>query len=120
MANQNGGAYMSDEPKDTGVNNLRVVNWQGVNYELSRLDQSIRDVRDDVRHLDTRIGQLDQKIDTQVNALRSELSTHMNKMDNRLDKVEVLSEKIMGRLNIYGMLVTILLAVIGLIIALRL
>ncbi len=150
MANQNGGANMSDEPKDTGeFNNLRVVNWQGVNYELTRLDQSIRDVREDVRHLDTRIGQVDarigqvdQKIDMQINALREEVRNVDQKMDTqihslredlrneiqentkvlekRLDKVEALSEKIMGRLNIYGVLVTILLTVIGLIIALRL
>ena len=110
-----------------------------------KIDARIEEVRNEIRELRLDVKRLDEKIDTRIEEvrneirdLRNELKNEMDKrfeqvdkrfeqvdkrfeqVDKRLDKVESLSERIMSRLNLYGVILSVLLAGIGLLIALHL
>ena len=121
MTNTNGGAKM-DDTKDMGEQtNLRVASWTAVNYELTRLDQDIREVKAEIRDVKADIRKLDEKIDRQVGDLRTELREEIKNLREEMhtdiksvrDEVKSISEKTLSRVTLGMTVMSIIVAAFG-------
>ncbi len=115
---------MDDNQKQPESSELLMMPWLMISQQLQgverSLNQRIDDLKDDVRELKDDFRALREETQREIQTTKNDIQTTKIELSNRLEKVETLSEKFISRVNVYGVLISVLLAAIGVIIALRL